>query len=265
MSVILASSFGYSFSRSEEAAGLTKWAETAKATGNKVAVVLVNPDGVTEEAFNDLGARTFLVRLPMSKIKIHNERFIFQHMTLKKHYSEEKYAVITDIRDVYFQSDPHEWLDQNLGEARIACSSEEILYKDEEWGSGNMKRSFPFVHQDYADKPIINVGVLGGHTRDSADLCLLLHSMSSHNPFDWAADQAAFNLLCNMPMFDYTLKKCRLEDGWAVHLGVMGHTRHEDQFKCKRLAEPPIFEGGVYKTAQGKDICIVHQADRVVR
>jgi len=264
MSVILGSSFGYSFTRPEEARTLTRWAESAKATGNQVGVVLVNPDAITEQAFNDLGAKTFLVQLPLTKVKIHNERFIFQHLVLKQHYPDEKYAIVTDIRDVYFQTDPHQWLDDNLGSARIACSSEEILYRDEEWGTGNMKRSFPFVHEDYADRPIINVGVLGGHTRDIADLCLLLHSMASHNPFDWAADQAAFNMLCNMPMFSGILKQCRLEDGWAVHLGVMGKTANEEKFRSKRLADAPVFENGVYKTSKGREICIVHQWDRVL-
>jgi len=167
-------------------------------------------------------------------------------------------VISTDIRDIIFQKDPFNWLDDHLGEHLLIASSEGLKYQYETWGIKNNEDSYgKTIAKSMLNNIIINAGVFGGNVKFIKDLCLVNYLMSFgsdvHNP-----DQAMYNLLLGTELIKDKIKLTTSADTFAAQLGVIMEDRYHKNISEKR---PSIKENLVINDRQ-EIYAIVHQYDR---
>jgi len=195
------------------------------------------------------------------------ERFFHLWSFLKQHIGEFRYIITTDVKDVIFQTNPSDWLEQNILTHKINVACESIAYKNENWGDNNLLNSFgPSLHEHCRSNLIYNAGTISGDFETMLDLFLniyLLCNGTAHSiKGGGGPDQAALNILLQMKSYREITNFAKSEDGWAAQLGTTG-----PQISPKygdALVEPsPIFVDGMVCTSNGKPFSLVHQYDRV--
>ena len=208
-----------------------------------------------------------LVDMPKANIPVHVLRFFSIYEYLRTNWKKFNLVVTTDVKDVYFQTDPFKWLDyHNIGVKdmhQIVAGSESMLYKDEPWGNDNLMQCYgEHIHNIFKNNEIYNVGTLGGSAEYIKDLVFNIFSNATNRPIP-IVDQAVYNVLIQtQPYKDITLFTPQ-SAGWAVQAGTTVDPSKIDMFRPFLTESEPIFEDGVVKTSKGKPFCIVHQYDRV--
>jgi hypothetical protein len=183
---------------------------------------------------------------------------------LKDKWKDYNYVVTTDMKDVYFQSDPFVWLRDNLScFTHLVAGSEGMLYKDEPWGNENLMQAYgPYVHNLFKNNEIYNVGTIAGESEYVKDLMFNIFINAINRPIA-ICDQAVYNvLLQTQPYKDITLF-LKQSSGWAMQAGTTVDPSKIESFRPFLTEKEPIFEDGVVKTCDGKPFVIVHQYDRV--
>ena len=195
------------------------------------------------------------------------------------------YTIMTDVRDVYFQSDPCEWLIENL-KCPLLFSSEQLNYKDESWGWTNIISVYGqyLVDRGLAEWEIFNSGVVAGHSNYVSMLSKLVYELcpNRHHP----PDQATYNFLyhtmlkyMNQSGSDYegcSIPLCQSAqhgDGWACQCGttldpskshykqaLLGSSNNTPVIKIENVNGKDIPR---VQTVDGRLFSIVHQWDRV--
>ena len=196
-----------------------------------------------------------------SRLPVHVERFFHIYNVLRE--QRYRYVITTDVKDVIFQKNPIEYIEENIGDKKLMFASESLLYKDEPWGNQNLIETFgPFFHSIFKNNLIFNVGVLAGRGDDMRDLACMIFNMSINRPIP-IVDQSTFNFMISMAPYLYTSLYLKSEDAWACQLGTTVDPSKIEQFR-PLLEEPsPRFEKGKVVTSVGKEFTIVHQYDRV--
>ena len=208
-----------------------------------------------------------LFDMPKANIPVHVLRFFSIYEYLRTNWKKFNLVVTTDVKDVYFQTDPFKWLDyHNIGVKdmhQIVAGSESMLYKDEPWGNDNLMQCYgEHIHNIFKNNEIYNVGTLGGSAEYIKDLVFNIFSNATNRPIP-IVDQAVYNVLIQtQPYKDITLFTPQ-SAGWAVQAGTTVDPSKIDMFRPFLTESEPIFEDGVVKTSKGKPFCIVHQYDRV--
>jgi hypothetical protein len=208
-----------------------------------------------------------LVDMPNANIPVHVLRFFSIYEYLRTNWKKFNLVVTTDVKDVYFQTDPFKWLDyHNIGVKdmhQIVAGSESMLYKDEPWGNDNLMQCYgEHIHNIFKNNEIYNVGTLGGSAEYIKDLVFNIFTNATNRPIP-IVDQAVYNVLIQtQPYKDITLFAPQ-SAGWAVQAGTTVDPSKIDMFRPFLTESEPIFEDGVVKTSKGKPFCIVHQYDRV--
>jgi hypothetical protein len=194
---------------------------------------------------------------------IHVARFLSIYDFLKVHYNRYRYVVTTDVKDVFFQTNPMIWLENNLGSCQLVAGSEGMLYKDEPWGNENLMQAYgPYVHELFKNNKIYNVGTIGGDAEYVKDMVFNIFWNAINRPVQ-ICDQAVYNVLIQtQPFFDAT-KFADQKDGWACQAGTTVDPSKIEQFRPFLTEKEPIFEDGIVKTCDGVPFTIVHQYDRV--
>lgn len=146
----------------------------------------------------------------------HVERFFYLWSALDNMSAEDYDQVITtDVRDVYFNRNPELHFPDGVN---LAVSSEGMNYRDEPWGNNNLADAYgPYFHYRLADKPIFNVGVIGGRFEHVKKLLLNIFLMSINRPIQ-IVDQASFNVIIHEMYPEDQVWKDPPE--WAVNLGT---------------------------------------------
>lgn len=143
---------------------------------------------------------------------IHNIRFLHIWMYLNQY--EFKKVLCTDVKDVYFNSNPFE----DIPIDKLKVTSECIKYKDHAWNAEHIRSNLGLFALDLFDKYVYNVGVLcGGYEivkNISRDICLM--SVGKEK----VADQTTFNYLINSTYKNDVILS-DLSDKFAVHLHVI--------------------------------------------
>jgi len=240
-------------------------------TGDKV-MILMNCDKETVSKVSDAGFDIIgfgqddkgnLVY--NSNMMVHVERFyhIYQHLKSKDY----RYVITTDVKDVIFQKNPSEWLEEWLGNDSasddLVFSSESIKYKDEPWGDQNLRETFGTqIYEDFKDNTIYNVGVLAGRGYAMKDLMMNIFASCLGRPIK-ICDQSTFNFLISQHPYVKTSKYAQSEDGWACQLGTTADPSKLEQFKPFLLEPLPKMVGDKVATSTGIEYTIVHQYDRV--
>jgi len=195
------------------------------------------------------------------KIPVHVERFahIYDHLCR----NDYRYVVTTDVKDVIFQKNPIEWLEDNLGDKDLVFASESMKYKDEPWGNRNLLETFgPYIHENYKNNTIYNVGVLAGRAEQMKDLVISIFTAAINRPIP-ICDQSTFNFMISMSPYTRTCKYMNSEDGWAAQLGTTADPSKIEQFRPFLLEAEPKMNDDKVTTSTGKIFTIVHQYDRV--
>jgi len=197
------------------------------------------------------------------------ERFLHLHSFLEGILREEQYRYVihTDVKDVVFQTNPSDWLTENmLPQYDILASCESLQYQHEPWGHENMRNSFPWVYDKMKVKPIWNCGVQAGRPQVMKDLWLNIYLLSIasqaatkvHNP-----DQAAYNVLLNMAPYSNITQFSMSEDAWACQAGTTIDPAKIYGFKPYLMEAQPKWDGNFATTSFGKTHAILHQYDRI--
>ena len=199
-----------------------------------------------------------------SQLMVHVERFIHIYNTLKT--QDYRYVITTDVKDVIFQKNPIEWLEQHLPDGSsedLVFSSESIRYKDEPWGNQNLLETFgPMIHDHFKNNVIFNVGVLAGRGYAMKSLALNIFLSSINRPIP-IVDQSTFNVMISQHPYLKSSMYMTSEDGWACQLGTTADPSKLEQFKPFLVEATPKLEGDKVVTSEGKEYVIVHQYDRV--
>ena len=212
---------------------LKYWVNSIKQTGFKGDIVLVatNMSADTVNKLVDQDVKVYAygksnpdggIEKSANGIPPHVERFIFIWDYLRKNKDTYRFVTVTDTRDVIFQKDPTEYLEKNLmcGAATIVCASEGLSYKDEPWGSKNLLDTFgPLVYDELKDNEIYNVGTIAGFYDGVKDLLLQIFFQSVNRPIP-IVDQAVFNFIISLAIYELDVVKTSNESGWAVQLGT---------------------------------------------
>jgi hypothetical protein len=184
---------------------------------------------------------------------IHNVRLfhLWQYFTETNTDSLYDRVIFTDGRDVIFQANPSDWLDEFMT-TDILVPSEGVLYRDEPWNANNALSNYgPYVYEYILkDSYTCNVGTFACSATLCKDLCLTLYLMSNNIGH---ADQPSFNILTKTLLKD----KCQMvdyNDLWALQIGTI----------VNDLDRYVRFENGVlYSIKHNKPFYLVHQYDRV--
>ena len=206
----------------------------------------------------------------------HVERFFYLWNFLEN--TKEKYdnVITTDTRDVVFQSNPSEWLADNMITHFLVASSEGMRYKNEPWGNNNLLESFgPYFHEKLKSNFIYNVGTIAGDATLVKGLLSFIFHLSVNRPIP-IVDQAVFNFILNQDPFKMDTLFTNNSDAWAIQLGTtlgavqsgkgdLGMMFQKDPSKYESIYEDnqPVVENGIVKTIDGIPYVIVHQYDRV--
>ena len=208
-----------------------------------------------------------LVEMPKINIPVHVLRFLSIYEYLRAQWLNFNYVITTDVKDVYFQTDPFKWLDYyNIGVKdmhQIVAGSECLKYKDESWGNENLMQCYgPYIHNIFKENEIFNVGVLGGSAEYIKDLVFNIFSNATNRPIP-IVDQAVFNVLIQTQPYKDVVLKATQASGWACQAGTVADPTKMDTFRPNLLEEEPTFKDGIVYTSTGKPFSIVHQYDRV--
>jgi hypothetical protein len=238
--------------------------------GDKV-LILMNCDKDTVQKVSNAGFSVIAFQqddngnlVYQSQLMVHVERFIHIYNTLKS--QDYRYVITTDVKDVIFQKNPVEWLEQHLPDGSsedLVFSSESIRYKDEPWGNQNLLETFgPMIHDHFKNNVIFNVGVLAGRGYAMKSLALNIFLSSINRPIP-IVDQSTFNVLISQHPYLKSSMYMTSEDGWACQLGTTADPSKIEQFKPFLVEATPKLEGDKVVTSEGKEYVIVHQYDRV--
>jgi hypothetical protein len=222
---------------------------------------------------NALGFMLFVKPMPQS---IFNARFYDFHEIINhidglsddENPHSLRFAIVTDIRDVAFQSNPslalERWLDDGEGEYQLYAAAEGLSYRDEPWGCDNVKAGYPSLADRVMDKEIYNVGVLLGSAQTVADMCLSVGMIAKSSGYG-VADQSGYNILLDMAAWSSITRFGRHDDGVVCQAGTTADPNKIDAFRPNLLCpEPVLRDGEVFASAEDDELYpIVHQYDRV--
>lgn len=249
---------GYNFNQ------LKPWVlsiEDSKIVCDKVMIVGDTPP----ETKTELLKHNFkLIDMQRLNVPVHIQRWLTVYNYLLSVKDDYDYVVMTDLKDVYFQADPFEWMEENLFDKKIVTGTESLKYKDESWGNQNLidtVRGIKSIYDVFKDKEIFNVGVLGGHPEYLADLFLHNFMLAMGNPP--ALDQGTFNILMHTKPYSDIVYFAKQHEGWACHAGTTVDPSKIDSFRPNLLEAEPTYKDGIVYTSTGKKFCMVHQYDRV--
>jgi hypothetical protein len=237
---------------------LKPWVLSAKeiaGINNEVVLVVGN---ATQETIEWLKGQ-YVTVVPMMQVEgvpIHVLRFLSIYEYLHKNWTKYDYVVTTDVKDVYFQTDPFKF----LVDRKLVIASEGLKYKDEPWGNENLYQAYgPYVYDQFKENEIFNVGTFGGQSEYVKDMVFHIFTNAINRPIP-ICDQAVFNVLINTQPFKDIVTET---DSWAAELGTIMDPSKIEQFRPNLIFSEPVFENGLLKDCTGFTYPIVHQYDRV--
>lgn len=243
-------------------------------TGDKV-VIVFNASYVTVEKLVENGCMVVACEkgefgyTHKSTMPIHTERFFHFFNVLKDHGWKYNRVILTDMRDVVFQKNPSDWLDNwMISDKSVLAATECLKYKDEDWGNLNLMQTLgPYFHDYFQHNEIYNVGVIAGDSLWIKDLCLNLFLMAV-NRTQPICDQAVYNAMLATRFYQKAVEFTSLSRGWCANLGTVMDPTKIDKFRPFLTEEVPLIIKNDLLQIEGNDcpdepFTIVHQWDRV--
>jgi hypothetical protein len=261
------------------------WAESLTRSGYKgsAVVILYEENQEIAEYLGELGIFGFASNL-QGLNHICTQRFQDYSLLLKNDYFKDiDYVIHVDIRDVIFQTDPEEWLLQNIGDSQILATSEGVTHRHEDWNGEGIQQNFGVDHyNNIADQEILCAGIIAGKRDTLIHLFTTLFELSFYTAdLKGFTDQYHYNLAIRTIYKDVT-KIIPADQPWVANLSTLiaiplqspewstgprtnalSYERfRKGTFVENMKAEMPIMEGGIVYTADRHPYAIVHQYDR---
>ena len=210
----------------------------------------------------------------------HVDRFFYIWNVMNNLKDEYRYVITTDTRDVVFQRNPIEFIEDIKiisNDYDLIASSEGMTYKDEPWGNSNLYQALgPFFHNKMKDKLIYNVGVIGGGFNDVKSLMLMIFQLSLNRPIA-IVDQAVYNFILDIPIIKEKTFFASNYHSWAIQLGTteeavkagsgdLGIQYRQNPSVYDNLYkdhQPEFLEDIVVCASSSVPYYIVHQYDRI--
>ncbi len=218
--------------------------------GDKIMVVYNVPD----ETINYLQSNGWMVCIGQLNGHPHMKRLIDIYAILKQIDIEYRYVITTDVRDVIFQTNPSEYLNQHL-KNKIIVSSENVLYRDEPWGKKNILEGYNELFWDrYESEHTCNVGVIAGYYEDMLELLLLNYLVSQAGNTEHFTDQSSFNFVIHNKLVKDKIQIAGLDTNWALQIGTLSNNQLIGKYEFD-IRDGVIFNGET-------PFVIIHQYDR---
>lgn len=184
------------------------------------------------------------------------QRFVDAYKILESYLDET--VIWTDVKDVIFQKDPTQWIEQNM-KKEILAFSECVKFKDDSWAVVNAGTSFPMEWEWLQDKVSYCAGTIVGKGYALKDLFIEIYrwSLTTAN-HGQLADQAAYNVLINLNHFKENVQFVNQEEGFVTQLGTVFMKRNE----LPILEPTPMYNDTKFYNQNGDKFVIVHQYDR---
>ena len=163
-----------------------------------------------------------------SKGNIMVDRFMHIHhfLSMLDKPMDVNRVIITDVRDVVFQTNPTTWLDEYfIHDANILVGSENLTYENEPWGKNNITTAFgEYFYEKLKDSPIYCAGVIAGDLESLKDFCLNLwlicRGLNPHVDGGGGPDQAAMNIMLDMEAYTFSTYFSSPACRWVLHAGT---------------------------------------------
>lgn len=179
----------------------------------------------------------------------HMKRLIYMWHFLSLDNRSWRYIITTDVRDIYWQINPSEWLTKNLKKP-ILCASENVLYKNEPWGIKNIHEGYgEFLWSWISEKEIGNVGVIAGEYIYVRDLLLLNYMVSQSGDTQHFTDQSSFNIVIHNELIK---DKIDINNSFALQVGTLDNDTNDIQYSL----------GDNITTMLNEPFVLIHQYDR---
>lgn len=124
-----------------------------------------------------------------NKYLIHHYRFYINWLLLKYKYHNIETVIFTDVRDVVFDNNPFNWI-ENEG---VTVAGENILMKDEDWNKHTMINMFgQRAYNTVKSNEALCCGVMGGSRKEMMQLSKIIYFMSCGFQ---VSDQMSLNIL----------------------------------------------------------------------
>jgi hypothetical protein len=229
-----------------------------------------NITGPARNALANLGFE--LVEYTPKKVVV-VDRFKAIHDWLGREQENLRYVILSDIRDVVFQTDPSEWFEAHAGEAKIYGTSEFIFFRNESCNPFWVEQLYGRKTLDtlLAKEEVICAGTICGEVDAVKRLALRIYQSSTDRHGD---DQAALNVLLRTEFKD-EMKIPTPEDGFVITVGwyLIGTTNESLHQGDKAVGErsnlrtnpPELRNGVVYPAGSKTPYCVVHQYERGTR
>lgn len=187
---------------------------------------------------------------------------IYTYLTQNPNY---RYVIVTDVKDVIFQSNPVKFLeDKIIGSNKVLVGSEGLKYEDEDWGNNNLATCYPYLYDLNKNNEIYNAGTFAGFADYIRGLCFQIFHLSLIGiQNDPQPDQAAFNILINLPPWGDIVYYCSMEENWCAQLGTTLDPKVKDKYTPKLLTKSPIVKENKIYTSEGELYYLAHQYDRI--
>jgi len=173
-------------------------------------VELIKPDyGFWGEHRTEFETNTGNVTLENSYDLVHNIRFFhIWNYLLDMDYEK---VFITDVKDVYFNSNPFDGLENG----KLTATSEIITYRQHQWNNQHLISTLGAIGYDIVNEQVLNVGAFGGDSNLVKKICADIYLMAVGKPK--VADQTSFNYLVYTKYKDVT----NITTDVAAHLHVV--------------------------------------------
>jgi hypothetical protein len=179
---------------------------------NDISIIQPNFD-FWGQVINEFSTNTGTINFNTSYDLIHNIRFF--HIWKYLQDADYESVIITDVRDVYFNSDPFNVLSKD----KITATSEMITYESEPWNHQHLFENLGLIgFETMSDCQVFNVGVFGGPGSLIRDICADIYLISAGKRK--VADQTSFNYLIQTK-YKHQTNFTTLNDNFAVHLHVI--------------------------------------------
>jgi len=181
----------------------------------------------------------------------HMKRLIDMWWFLQNDERKWNRIITTDVRDIVWQTNPSNWLSDNLN-SEIIVASECIKNQDEPWAHKNIHEGYGPIFWDLIKENIVaNVGVIAGKYQSVKDLLQLVWLVSQAGDTRHFTDQSALNLIINNSLLS---NKIELNSDFALQVDTLTKdTRFEK--KTYSIENEIVMNGEI-------PYVLVHQYDR---
>ena len=181
----------------------------------------------------------------------HMKRLIDMWWFLQNDERKWKRIITTDVRDIVWQTNPSNWLSDNLN-SEVIVASECIKNQDEPWAHKNIHEGYGPICWDLIKENIVaNVGVIAGKYQSVKDLLQLVWLVSQAGDTRHFTDQSALNLIINNSLLS---NKIELNSDFALQVDTLTNdTRFEK--KTYSIENEIVMNGQI-------PYVLVHQYDR---